>query len=62
MGYKNHNAANLRYGTLAGKIALALNQCPAIKLHVLVTDNRQGQWHLKLRPHVAKALEDLGWV
>jgi len=69
VGYQNHNAANLQYGTLADRLCNLLNKNaghPTSRISVLVTfpkDGAQREEHMKLmmRPEVVHALTDLGW-
>ncbi len=61
VGYRNYNAANLHYGTLARWVAEYVHVHPAMALDLLVTMEKQEEWHWCLRPEVAAALEQLGW-
>lgn len=65
VGYKNYNAANLQYGTLAGKLSEILNRHYDFNIRLLVTFRsnaiiEQVPW--VMRPEVAQALEELDWV
>lgn len=64
MGYPGYSAANLQYGILGGKVGVYLAFRPTDEgLGSLVTfKKRSGEWHWILRPQVAAALEQLGWV
>lgn len=65
-GYKNFNALNLRYGTLARRIGEALGMYNA-RLGFLVEFNEPASltnehWILSMKPAFADALRELGWV
>src|SRR5258706_7366039 len=64
-GFRNHEAANLRYGRLASKFLRFFQiQLPAnyVKIHALVNlENRKSGWHWILMPQVVQALHELNW-
>jgi hypothetical protein len=64
VGFSNFEAANLRYGLLAGKL-LKIFQIQLkryIKLNALVyLENQNDEWHWILRPEVIQALGELRW-
>jgi hypothetical protein len=65
-GYKNFNALNLQYGTLARRIGEALGVYDA-RLDFLLEFNEPASltnehWILSMRPAFADALRELGWV
>jgi hypothetical protein len=65
-GYKNFNALNLQYGTLARRVGEALGMHNA-KLGFLLEFNEPASltnehWILSMRPAFADALRELGWV
>jgi 5-methylcytosine-specific restriction protein A len=64
MGYRNYAAVNAQYGRLARLVGEQLDYNPEPeRLGTLVLfEKRQGEWHWQMRPEVAKALEQLGWV
>lgn len=69
VGFSDYNPVNLQYGRLAGAIARELNIDLGgfVQLGILVDfvhpDFAANQHYLwVLRPNVAQALEDLGWV
>jgi len=65
MGYPVYKAANLHYGKLARIIGQRLGSrpLPEVILAVLVTfDKPSHEWLWIMRPPVARALEQLGWV
>jgi 5-methylcytosine-specific restriction enzyme A len=66
-GFLNFNAANLQYGLLAREICKQLAVSLEQELGILVNFVRPGaasneHWLWVMRPNVAQALEDLGWV
>jgi hypothetical protein len=65
-GYKNFNALNLQYGTLARRIGEALGVSGAT-LGLLLEFNEpfsitNEHWILSMRPEFADALREVGWV
>lgn len=68
VGYQSYRAGNLWYGRLGGLLCDELNwRSPDVAIFVLVTftppdETPHGEWELQLRPEVAEALEQLGWV
>lgn len=65
VGFKNHNAAGLHYGRLAGLVGERVGWRPQergkVKLTVLAKfDKRAGKWHWIMRNEVAEALK--GWL
>ena len=65
IGYPNHSAANLHYGKLGRLIAKEIGWEPLPKqtIFAIVTFEKPGhEWHWIMRPAVAQALEQLGWV
>ena len=67
VGYAHYGAVNLQYGILARKICEILGQ--QLKYHVLIVaefvspvDDPRGEILWVMRPELAKALEELGWV
>jgi hypothetical protein len=69
VGWASHSAANLHYGRLAEKVKRGLNcstgESVTIKMFVEFVDpgergNTEILWIM--RPQLAQALEDLGWV
>ncbi len=62
MGYKNFQAANIRYGTLAGKFCKFFQVDPTEKLLVLVDIKKlTKEWHWTMHPRVVQALRELNW-
>ena len=66
-GFASFNAANLQYGSLAGEVCKQLAVSLETELGILVTFVHPGaasneHWLWVMRPNVAQALEDLGWV
>lgn len=66
-GFPNFKAANLQYGLLAGEVCKQLAVSLDPELGILVTFVRpetasNEHWLWIMRPNVAQALEDLGWV
>lgn len=66
-GFANFNAANLQYGLLARRVCRQLAVSLEVELGILVTFVYPGaasneHWLWGMRPNVAQALEDLGWV
>lgn len=65
MGYPNHSSANLHYGKFARLVGTRLKwrPLPEVVLGVLVTFEKPlNEWHWIMRPAVARAIEELGWV
>lgn len=64
VGYSSHSAINAQYGRLARLVGKQLDYNPEPeRLGTLVQfEKRQGEWHWLMRPEVAEALEQLGWV
>ena len=65
LGYPGYRAANLHYGTLGRLVGeqIGWRPLPEQTVYVLVTfDKPEHEWHWIMRPRVAKALEQLGWV
>lgn len=65
VGYKNKNAINLQYGTLAAAVARELGLWDPAKDSIRIFSTfswSRGQSVHMMRPEVAKALEVLGWV
>lgn len=64
VGYESTtSSANLHYGKLGGLVGERLGWLPKTKVNVLATFEKPGrEWHWIMRPEVAKALEQLGWV
>lgn len=69
VGYPNYRTANLHYGSLAKMLAgeLGIPEKDAVEVGILVDfvppDSVANEHYLwVLRPNVAKALENLGWV
>jgi len=73
--YKGYEAANIHYGKIGRKIAEYLKYEPPTHTNgkndkapfwsIVLADgyeNNKQQWYWALRPQVAQALEDLGWV
>jgi predicted HNH restriction endonuclease len=66
LGYDHHAPVNAAYGRLARKVGKALSWRPEeweVQVGIVATLTKSGrhwQWHL--RPEVATALENLGWV
>jgi hypothetical protein len=68
VGYDHYGAVNLQYGILARKICEILGS-PRLKYHVLIVaefaspeDDPRGEILWVMRPELARALEELGWV
>jgi len=64
LGYQDYHGAN-NYGTLAKMLSERIGHPakPDISLGLLVTfEKPSGEWLWTMRPQVAKALEELGWV
>lgn len=66
VGYHNYNAVNLQYGHLAARVGAALGMRDA-SLSLLVEFIEPGQegnaqWELILRPAVAAAVAEMGWL
>jgi putative restriction endonuclease len=67
VGYPTYSAANLQYGTYAGRLCTALGRNPAFQVAILArfSDGEQpGMEFIKwtMLPEVVAALEQLGWV
>lgn len=65
LGYPTYAAANLHYGKLGRLVAeqIGWKPFPEQTIFVLVTFNKpEKEWHWIMRPSVAEALEQLGWV
>jgi len=65
LGYPTYAAANLHYGKLGRLVAEQIGWRPLSEhtVFVLVTFEKPGrEWHWIMRPEVAGALEQLGWV
>lgn len=69
VGFENCSGVNLQYGLLAEKIArqLAIDLAGHVQVGILVEFVDPGHaanehWLWVMRPNVAQALEDLGWV
>ncbi len=63
-GFNHYSVANSQYGRLGRMVGdqLAYNPMKE-RLGTLVTfEKRQGEWHWLMRPQLAQALEQLGWV
>lgn len=62
VGFANFNAANLRYGGLAGKFCEFFQVWPSENLSTLVIFERpDNEWLWKMRPQVVEALRELRW-
>ncbi len=64
VGYGSYSVVNAQYGRLARLVGEQLDYNPEPeRLGTLVRfEKRQGEWHWLMRPEVAEALEQLGWV
>ena len=64
VGFSNYSVANAQYGRLAKLVGEQINYNPEPeRLGTLVRfERRQGEWHWIMRPEVATAIEELGWV
>ena len=64
VGHEHYSFANSQYGRLGRLVGEQLDYNPMQeRLGTLVTfDKRQGEWNWLMRPEVAQALEQLGWV
>ena len=64
MGWASYTVANAQYGRLAGLVGIQIGYNPeSERLGTLVRfEMRRGEWNWLMRPEVAKALEQLGWV
>jgi putative restriction endonuclease len=64
MGYARYSAANAQYGRLGRQLNKILKFNPTEeRLGTLVTFAKQNnEWHWIMRPEVAAALENVGWV
>jgi hypothetical protein len=69
VGYKSHSGVNLHYGRLASLLGSVLQQSTGefVRLKLLVEFRMPGEQGnreilLVMRPELAGALEDLGWV
>lgn len=62
IGFSNWNAANLQYGTFAGKLRKELQVEPEQNLHVIATFLKQPneEWQWQLRPNFVAALIEFG--
>ena len=64
VGYASYGAVNLQYGTLARKICDILGQ--RLEYHVLIVAKfvqpKNGEILWIMRPALARALEEMGWV
>lgn len=62
IGFSNWNAANLQYGTFAGKLCKELRVEPEQNLHVIATFLKQAneEWQWQLRPNLVAALVEFG--
>ncbi len=62
IGFSNWNAANLQYGTFAGKLCKELHLEPEQNLHVIATFLKQPdeEWQWQLRPEFVAALVEFG--
>ncbi len=65
LGYPTYAAANLHYGKLGRLVGeqIGWTPLPEQTVFVLVTFEKPGsEWHWIMRPAVARALEQLGWL
>jgi 5-methylcytosine-specific restriction enzyme A len=65
LGYSDYRSANLHYGRLGRLVGekLAWKPLPTQTVGVLCTfEKPEREWHWIMRPAVARALEQLGWV
>lgn len=63
MGYATFGGANLHYGTLGRLVGELLGWHPETALYVLVEfDKPHREWWWIMRPQVAEAIEEVGWV
>jgi hypothetical protein len=65
MGYKSGDGANLQYGLLAADLArdLGLRSTEKVHIRVIATFSwPDGYCHWRMRPELALALEQLGWL
>jgi len=65
VGFARFQAANLRYGTLAGRLLefFQIRLERRINLNILATfEYRDDEWHWILRPEVVDALTRLTWL
>lgn len=65
LGYRGLGAANIHYGKLASMLCGELgypNPKDHIRLSLLVSFTKPAGWLWTMRPQVAEALEELGWV
>lgn len=67
VGYPSYGTVNLQYGTLARRVCEILGQ--RHRFHVLAlatflpgTPESDGELRWVMKPEVARALEELGWV
>jgi putative restriction endonuclease len=62
--FRHYGVANLQYGRLGRRIGKVLNFYPTtMPVDVLVTQSKPGsEWLWTMRPQVARALEQMGWV
>ena len=62
VGFKNFNAANLRYGKLAGRLCEFFEIYPKYNVLVLATFKQVDvELHWIMRPQVVQAIHELGW-
>jgi hypothetical protein len=67
VGFRTYSAANLQYGTYAGRLCSLLGRTPSFQLAILAQFSAGDQPGLEfvkwtMLPHAARALEELGWV
>jgi len=64
LGFGSYSVANAQYGRLANLVGKKLGYSPEPeRLGTLVLfEKRDGRWHWRMRPEVARALEVLRWV
>lgn len=67
VGYQNWRATNLQYGTLADDLCKVLDRWPETRLDLLATFTKPEEgtaehWKIHMRPEVAQAISELGWV
>jgi hypothetical protein len=62
MNFANFNAANLRYGSFAGRLCDYYKIKPTENLAILVYFQKiNNEWHWTLRENVVKAIKELNW-
>jgi len=62
MNFANFNAANLRYGSLAGRLCDYFKVKPKYNLEILVYFSKiNNEWHWTLKENVIKAIRELRW-